>query len=149
MHEYDFSQDWENATEGNSYSSSCVVATNEFLTKQNAVVDYMLADIERSVEAVKSDAATCAQAAARYGLADDAKAVSYTHLDVYKRQEMGSTHSAASAIRQSITNRLTATIKVDMVEPTSSGIKWENAVSKKAQSAISVLVRSARSFFPK
>lgn len=92
MHEYDFSQDWENATEGNSYSSSCVVATNEFLTKQNAVVDYMLADIERSVEAVKSDAATCAQAAAQYGLADDAKAAeaAYSGMDCafYRDKQM-------------------------------------------------------------
>lgn len=92
INEYDFAQDWENATEGNSYSSSCIVATNEFLTTQNAAVDYMLADMERSVEAVKSDTSSCAQAAVKYGLADDAKAVeaAYSGMDCefYKDKQM-------------------------------------------------------------
>lgn len=81
--EYDFSQDWENATEGNSYCSGSVVATNEFMTKQKAVVDYMLADIQRSVDAVKSDADTCAEEAAKYGFADNSKAIgaAYTAMD--------------------------------------------------------------------
>lgn len=90
--EYDFAQDWENATEGNSYCGGSVVATNEFMTKHNAVVDYMLADIQRSVEAVKSDAETCAAQAAKYSLADDAKAIgaAYTSMDCgfFKNKQM-------------------------------------------------------------
>lgn len=82
--EYDFVQDWENATEGNSYCSGAIVATNEYLAKQKAVVDYMLADVERSVKAVKEDAAACAANAVKYGFADDAKATeaAYTAMDV-------------------------------------------------------------------
>ena len=38
---------------------------------------------------------------------------------------------------------------VEMQEPASSGMKWEEAVSMAAQSAIMVLVRSDRSFFRK
>ena len=38
---------------------------------------------------------------------------------------------------------------VDIIEPTSSGMKCENAVSKVVQSDINVLVKSARSFLPK
>ena len=44
---------------------------------------------------------------------------------------------------------LTAIKTVEMMDPASSGIKWEKLCSKKVQSAIMVLVRSARSFFPK
>ena len=65
------------------------------------------------------------------------------------RNETGSTHSAARAIRQSKENRLTATRAVEMQAPTSSGMKWEEAVSIRAQSAMMVLVKSDRSFFPK
>ena len=35
------------------------------------------------------------------------------------------------------------------MDPASSGMKWEKLCSRKVQSAIMVLVRSARSFFPK
>lgn len=81
---YDFSTDWENATEGNAYCSGCVVANNEFITKNKAVIDYMLADIERSVSSVKSDAATCAQQSVEFGFADDAKSIetAYTGMDL-------------------------------------------------------------------
>ena len=61
----------------------------------------------------------------------------------------GNTHSAASAMRQSNTKRLMEIKTVEIMEPASSGIKWEKLCSKKVQSAMMVLVRSARSFFPK
>ncbi len=90
--EYDFSQDWENATEGNSYCGGCLVATNEFMTKQKAAVDYMLDDIKRSCEAVKSDAGTSAADAQKYGFIDDAKAAeaAYTAMDIgfFKDRQM-------------------------------------------------------------
>jgi ABC-type nitrate/sulfonate/bicarbonate transport system substrate-binding protein len=89
---YDFSQDWENATEGQSYCGSALVATNEYLTQQKAVVDYMLADVERSVNSVNNDADTGAAEAVKFGLADDAKAISaaYTAMDCgfYKDKQM-------------------------------------------------------------
>ena len=65
------------------------------------------------------------------------------------KKDTGSTQSAASAIRQSKKKRLTATSAVETHAPISSGIKWEDAVSMVAQSAMIVLVRSDRSFFPK
>jgi hypothetical protein len=37
---------------------------------------------------------------------------------------------------------------VEMIEPASSGIKCEKLCSRKVQSAIMVLVRSAKSFLP-
>ena len=61
----------------------------------------------------------------------------------------GSTHSAASAMRQSNTIRLMEIKIVEIMEPASSGMKWEKLCSKKVQSAMIVLVRSAKSFFPK
>ena len=83
IHEYDFSQDWENATEGNSYSTSCVVATNDFLETQKAVVDYMLADMERSVDAINSDTEGSANAAVTFGMADNSAAAAdaYSGID--------------------------------------------------------------------
>ena len=63
--------------------------------------------------------------------------------------DIGSTHSAAIAILQSKKNSPIATNAVDMHAPTSSGIKCDDAVSICAQSAIIVLVRSDKSFFPK
>ena len=64
-------------------------------------------------------------------------------------KEIGSTQSAAIAIRQSKKNNPMATIVVEMQAPTSSGTKCDDAVSIWAQSAMIVLVRSDRSFFPK
>ena len=64
-------------------------------------------------------------------------------------KDTGSTHSAAKAIRQSTKSRPTATSTVEQMEPTSSGMKWEKLCSRKVQSAMMVLVRSDRSFFPK
>ena len=61
----------------------------------------------------------------------------------------GSTQSAASAMRQSNTKRLMEMKTVEIMEPASSGIKWEKLCYRKVQSAMMVLVRSARSFFPK
>ena len=61
----------------------------------------------------------------------------------------GNTHSAANAMRQSNTKRLMEIKTVEMMEPASSGMKWEKLCSKKVQSAMMVLVRSAKSFFPK
>ena len=61
----------------------------------------------------------------------------------------GITHTAAIAIFQLKKNRLITTMAVDISDPTSSGIQWEDAVSMMAQSLIMVLVRSARSFLPK
>ena len=52
-------------------------------------------------------------------------------------------------MRQSNIKRLMEIKAVEIMEPASSGIKWEKLCSKKVQSAIIVLVRSARSFFPK
>ena len=62
---------------------------------------------------------------------------------------MGITHSAASAIRQSNANNPTEIIVVDISEPKSPEIKCEQVFSSTSQSAIIVLVRSARSLFPK
>lgn len=73
VHTYDFAQDWENATEGNSYCTGCLVASNEFITEQKAVIDYMLDDVARSVETIKDDTAAFGANAAKYGFADDAK----------------------------------------------------------------------------
>lgn len=80
---YDFSDEWSMAADGSSYCSGSVVATNEFISKQKAVIDYMLEDMSRSAEAIKNDAATCAENAVKYGFADDAKAVedAYTGID--------------------------------------------------------------------
>ena len=64
-------------------------------------------------------------------------------------KETGTTHNAAAAMRQSKKNSPAATSIVEIMEPNSSGIKWEKLCSKKVQSAMIVLVRSARSFFPK
>ena len=90
--EYDFRQDWENATVGNSYCTGCLIVTNEFMTTNAPVIDYMLADVERSVNAVKNAADNSAQEAAKHGLADDEKAVAaaYTSMDVgfYKDRQM-------------------------------------------------------------
>jgi ABC-type nitrate/sulfonate/bicarbonate transport system substrate-binding protein len=75
--EYDFSQDWVNAVGGvdSSFCGSCVVATKEYIDRNKSVISYMLADMNRSVEAVKNDGATCASQAVEYGFADDAKSV--------------------------------------------------------------------------
>ncbi len=90
--EYDFTQDWLNAAEGNSYSSGCLIATKEFIEQKKAVVDYMLADIERSVNAALNDADVSAANAAKYGLTDNQKAVesAYTAMDIgfYKDKQM-------------------------------------------------------------
>ena len=64
-------------------------------------------------------------------------------------KEMGSTHSAASAMRQSKAKRPMATSVVETMAPASSGMKWEKLCSRNVQSAMIVLVKSARSFFPK
>ena len=56
---------------------------------------------------------------------------------------------AASAILQSVKSRPMEIRIVEMIEPASSGIKCEKLCSRKVQSAIMVLVRSAKSFFPK
>ena len=66
-----------------------------------------------------------------------------------RRKDMGTTHSTASPIRQSAAIRHTPMIAVDRKAPMSSGIKWENAFSINALSAIMVVVKSARSRFPK
>ena len=63
--------------------------------------------------------------------------------------DTGSTHNDASAIRQSIIIRHTAMRLVEIIDPASSGIKCEKLCSRKVQSAMIVLVRSARSFLPK
>ena len=65
------------------------------------------------------------------------------------RKETGSTHNAAIAILQSKKNKLSATNAVEIQAPNSSGIQCEDAVSSVAQSAMIVLVRSDKSFFPK
>lgn len=89
---YDFKEDWQRATEGNDYCSGSIVATNEFITQQRPVVDYMLADMQRSLEAVNTDAGSCAALAAKYGIADDAKALeaAYTSMDCgfFKERQM-------------------------------------------------------------
>ena len=64
-------------------------------------------------------------------------------------KDTGSTQRADSAMRQSYTRRQTAISTVEMTEPASSGMKWEKLCSRNVQSAIMVLVRSARSFLPK
>ncbi len=64
-------------------------------------------------------------------------------------KETGRTHRAAIAMRQSKENSPIAIRRVEMMEPASSGIKWEKLCSKKVQSAMMVLVKSARSFLPK
>ena len=63
--------------------------------------------------------------------------------------ETGITHSAASAMRQSKASRLTAISTVEINEPNRPGIKWEQVFSSTSQSAMMVLVRSARSRLPK
>ena len=59
------------------------------------------------------------------------------------------THRAASAIRPSKANRLRAMSTVEMREPNRPGMKWEQFFSSTSQSAMMVLVRSARSRLPK
>jgi ABC-type nitrate/sulfonate/bicarbonate transport system substrate-binding protein len=80
---YDFTYEWITASEGSAYCSGSVVATNEYITKQKAVIDYMLEDMNRSAEAIKTDAATSAENAVKYGFADNAKAVedAYANID--------------------------------------------------------------------
>ena len=63
--------------------------------------------------------------------------------------ETGTTQNAARAILQSNINSESAISTVDIIEPTSSGIKCENAVSRKAQSAMNAELKSARSRFAK
>ena len=63
--------------------------------------------------------------------------------------ETGTTQTAAIAIFQLKKNKHIDIITVDITEPTSSGMKCENAVSKVVQSDIIVFVKSARSFLPK
>ena len=70
-------------------------------------------------------------------------------LAVVSKEEEGRTHKAASAILQSVKSRPMEIRIVEMIEPASSGIKCEKLCSRKVQSAIMVLVRSAKSFFPK
>ncbi len=64
-------------------------------------------------------------------------------------KDTGSTHRAARAMRQSMQNSPAATRVVEQMAPASSGTKWEKLCSRKVQSAMMVLVRSARSFLPK
>ena len=59
------------------------------------------------------------------------------------------TQIAARAIRKSKKNKLITIIVVEIIAPINSGIQWELAVSKRAQSDIIVFVRSAKSFLPK
>ena len=63
--------------------------------------------------------------------------------------DTGMTHRAASAIRHSKANRLRAMSAVEMREPNRPGMKWEQSFSSTSQSAMMVLVRSARSRLPK
>ena len=63
--------------------------------------------------------------------------------------DTGMTHRAASAIRPSKANRLRAMSTVEMREPNRPGMKWEQSFSSTSQSAMMVLVRSARSRLPK
>ena len=63
--------------------------------------------------------------------------------------DTGMTHRAASAIRQSKTNSPTEISTVEISEPKIPGIKWEQTFSSTSQSAMMVLVRSARSRLPK
>lgn len=65
------------------------------------------------------------------------------------RNDTGSTHKEARASRQSKKKRDMAIIVVEMMEPTSSGIQCEEAVSILAQSSMTAFVRSARSRLPK
>jgi len=89
---YDITADWETTTGNHSYSSGCVVATNEFISTQKAVLDYMLADIERSVNAALSDSDTSAENAVKHGLADNEEAVAgaYASMDMnfFKDKQM-------------------------------------------------------------
>ena len=64
-------------------------------------------------------------------------------------KETGSTHSEASAMRQSKAKSPAAIKRVEISEPINSGTQWDNPPSNVAQSAISTVVRSDRSFFPK
>ena len=63
--------------------------------------------------------------------------------------DTGMTHNAARAIRPSKANRLRAMSTVEMREPNRPGMKWEQSFSNTSQSAMMVLVRSARSRLPK
>ena len=63
--------------------------------------------------------------------------------------DTGMTHNAARAIRPSKANRLRAMSTVEMREPNRPGMKWEQSFSNISQSAMMVLVRSARSRLPK
>ena len=64
---------------------------------------------------------------------------------IYDANATGSTHSAAKAIFHCTPIKQSATNVVEAMDPANSGIKWENAVSKNALSAINTLVRSAKS----
>jgi len=63
--------------------------------------------------------------------------------------DTGMTHSAASAMRQSKANRLTAISTVEIREPKRPGMKCEQVFSSTSQSDMMVLVRSAKSRLPK
>lgn len=63
--------------------------------------------------------------------------------------DTGITHSAASAMRQSKAKRSRAMSTVEIREPNRPGMKWEQVFSSTSQSAMMVLVRSARSRLPK
>ena len=63
--------------------------------------------------------------------------------------DTGMTHSAASAMRQSKRNRPSAMSTVEKSEPNRPGMKCEQVFSSTSQSAMMVLVRSARSRLPK
>lgn len=73
VHQYDFGQDWENATEGSTYCTGCLVASNEFIDENKAAIDYMLDDIKRSVEAINNDTAAYGANAVKYGLTDNSE----------------------------------------------------------------------------
>lgn len=73
IHEYDFSEDWVNAAEGYDYCTGVLVATNEFLETNKSVVDYMLDDIERSLETINNDTKAYGENAVKFGFADDAQ----------------------------------------------------------------------------
>ena len=63
--------------------------------------------------------------------------------------DTGITHSAASAMRQSNAKRPSAISTVEISEPNRPGMKCEQVFSSTSQSAMIVLVRSARSRLPK
>ena len=63
--------------------------------------------------------------------------------------DTGITHSAASAMRQSNRNSPRAMSTVEIREPNRPGMKWEQVFSSTSQSAMMVLVRSAKSRLPK